>query len=359
MATGDPENPEKKKKAEEDPGLSLEPETGTFEIRRNPVPEREPDLGPFAPTKTGEPGPPTSMTEPATGTLEVGGRRGDDFATPTIAPMSGSKVKYSEAVVLTEDEIRPPSLNPFTPLRFLAWPLTGEHAPDVLAKCFRTLLICAGAWLLGTAPYAGPPLRGLIECIAAFTVFFYLVRVTLAGIEGKPEPPPFVRLSLETDAVADSWRALFLFALHLLPGLLVAGAMSFDPFALGRTPLSVFLFYALLLAGWYLFPASLLVLAASGKVSGVRPAFVLQAAWSGGIPYFLNALPGAAILVIRLLFWPVKGGDFFGAILEGLAFPVLVYTALVVGTIAREKPHVTDVVLAANKLAEEAEPPAR
>jgi hypothetical protein len=78
---------------------------------------------------------------------------------------------------------------------------------------------------------------------------------------------------------------------------------------------------------------------------------VLQAAWSGGPLYFLNVLPGAAILVVRLVFWQGREGDFLGAILEGIAFPVLVYTALVVGTIAREKDRVTEVVIAARELA--------
>jgi len=353
MAPGDP----KDRKAAEDDGeeLSLEP-TGTFEIRRPAVPE--PDSG----TETAAPGPPTSATEPATGTFEISGRQdesdGEDFTAPTIAPMAGGeRPRFSEAIVLSGEQVKPPSIRPFTPARFAAWPLSGEHAPDFLARCFRMLLVCAGAWLLGTAPYAGPPLRLLIEGIAASTVLFYLVRVVLAALDKRPDSPPFVRFSMETDAVQESFRVLVLFTIHILPGVLVAGAMGFDPYALGETALSVFLYFFLLLVGWYLFPASLLLLSVTGRLSALRPAHVLQAAWSGGPFYFLNLLPGTAILIARMTLWRGWEGGFFGAILEGLAFPVLVYTALVVGTIGREKDRVTEVIFAARRLVADDEEP--
>jgi hypothetical protein len=355
MAPGDPEDRLAGEDDEEE--LALEP-TGTFEIRPPAVPRPEPGSG----TETAAPGPPTSATEHATGTFEIESGRderdGEDFTAPTIAPMAGGeRPRFSEAIVLSGEQVKPPSFRPFTPARFAAWPLSGEHAPDFLARCFRTLLVCAGAWLLGTAPYAGTPLRLIIEGIAALTVFFYLVRVVLAALDKRPDPPPFVRFSMETDAVQESFRVLLLFTIHILPGILIASAMGFDPYALGRTALSVFLYFAVLLGGWYLFPASLLLLSVTGRLSALRPAHVLAAAWSGGPLYFLNLLPGAAILVARLTFWKGWEGDFLGAILEGIAFPVLVYTALIVGTIAREKDRVTEVVLAAGRLVLEDEEP--
>ncbi len=325
-------------------------ETGTYALEESAHPPASPQGG-DAPTGTLEVSTrsgPTLPSEGATGTMAVRDAiPEDDPGLMTMEPMAGTgRPRIADAIILKGEEAKAPHLWPPAPGRVLGWPLQGEHAPAFIGRCFLMLFVCAGSWIFQDTPYAGVALRVLILASVGFAVAFYAVRATLAGVSGAPTPPPFVRLSAETGALGESFGVLFLTAVYLLPGILAASFFGWHPLVLLPA-----------LAGYMMLPASLLLLSAGGLLRYANPRLAFGVMETGGFRYLLVALPGALLYAFRLALLRDPRFSFAGAVVEGLGFPVLVYTGLAAGLMARERERLADLLLQVGRWADGTEDP--
>ncbi len=233
-----------------------------------------------------------------------------------------------------EEPTKPPSLYPLD-LPGLTYWLIGDLNTFIWLGATAVLaIVLFGGFLLSGVPMLGPPVQVLLGVIAVYFVAAYphdILRAALAGRPGLPDWPDYGR---DAQGPMNAAICLLILAVCLGPGLLAG-------FLLGR-----FFGLPLLLIGWTVFPAALLLFAARGSIFTVNPLRFVDAVIASGWRYILATLPGYVVLIARVL----AEGSFSAPFILSLLLPAMLAAALVVGTLAREDRRLGRTVLAIARL---------
>jgi len=234
-----------------------------------------------------------------------------------------------------EDEpARPPSLYPLDLPGLTFWLFFDLNTFIWLGATLVLAIVLFCGFLLSGVPMLGPPVQLLLGLIAVYFVAAYphdILRAALAGRPGLPDWPDYGR---DAQGPMNAAICLLILVACLLPGLLAG-------FLLGR-----FFGLPLLLAGWTVFPAALLLFATGGSIFALNPLRFVDAFVASGWRYIFAAIPGYVVLIARVL----TEGDFSAPFILALLLPAMIAAALVVGTLARENRKLGRTVLAIARL---------
>jgi hypothetical protein len=226
-----------------------------------------------------------------------------------------------------EEESVPPRLAPFEPVRFLAWPLRGGNADELVVSLFLLAIVLMGAWVVGQIPVVGWALRVLVLLGAGFYYFTFPVKVARCAAEGQPAPSILLSPGLGDEGYGFGIRLGIVLVLYALPAGLLGRALVTPEW-----PEAFWFTLPVALLTWTVIPAAILNLAATGGIFAANPVDAFRLARAGKTLYLKILVPGAIFILTRYIV-----ADSFNAVWVGvLGWIVLVYTAEAVGLLANE-----------------------